>query len=77
MTFLKEHAETIFMVNNQSARWETDDDRLDWYGQVWKSESLPLKFAMGSGFWRAIDRFSIDEGSRTMRSSFVSRIIRR
>ena len=51
MSFLKEHAETIFMVNNQSARWETDDDRLDWYGQVWhRVTASTASLLWGEGF---------------------------
>jgi O-antigen ligase len=52
MSFLKEHAETIFMVNNQSARWETDGDRLDWYGQVWQlvtASSANMVWGVGFG----------------------------
>jgi O-antigen ligase len=58
MSFLKDHAETIFMVNKQTERWGSDDDRLDWYDQVWQRVTASrLSLMWGQGFGEPLIEF--------------------
>jgi NhaP-type Na+/H+ or K+/H+ antiporter len=64
MSFITEHAATIFMVNRQTARWDTDDDRLGWYAQVWQGlTASPANLVWGSGFGEPLIDFASTRGA--------------
>lgn len=58
MSFITEHVSTIFTVGDHSARWDTDEDRLDWYSQVWQGlTASPSNIVWGSGFGEPLIEF--------------------
>jgi len=64
MSFITEHAATIFMVNRQTARWDTDDDRLGWYAEVWQGlTASPANLVWGSGFGEPLIDFASTRGA--------------
>ncbi|HZQ51582.1 MAG TPA: O-antigen ligase family protein [Bryobacteraceae bacterium] len=61
--FLRQYALSVLSVDNSNARLSKDDDRLDWYHQVWEgTASDPFTLLVGQGFGLPLIDFEAEDG---------------
>jgi len=61
--FIGEQIQTVLNIGNATTRMSHEEDRADWYGQVWQRiTSSPVNLAVGEGFGQALINFVNEEG---------------
>lgn len=61
--FIGEQIQTVLNVGNANTRMSHEEDRADWYGQVWKRiTSSPANMVVGEGYGQALINFVNEEG---------------
>jgi hypothetical protein len=61
--FVEEQIETVFAMGNANTRMAHEEDRADWYGEVWgRLTSSAANMVVGEGFGQALISFVNDEG---------------
>jgi len=63
LSFVEEQVKTVLAVGNANTRMSHEDDRADWYGQVWdRVRSSPTNMVVGEGFGQALIDFVNEDG---------------
>jgi O-antigen ligase len=63
LSFVGEQVKTVLAVGNANTRMSHEDDRADWYGQVWdRVRSSPTNILVGEGFGQALINFVNEDG---------------
>ncbi|HEX4643808.1 MAG TPA: hypothetical protein VH161_10080, partial [Candidatus Acidoferrales bacterium] len=61
--FIGEQIQTVLNIGNANTRMSHEEDRADWYGQVWQRiTSSPVNVVVGEGFGQALINFVNEEG---------------
>ena len=61
--FIGEQIQTVLNIGNANTRMSHEEDRADWYGQVWQRiTSSPVNLVVGEGFGQALINFVNEEG---------------
>jgi hypothetical protein len=61
--FVEEQVETVFAVGNANTRMSHEEDRADWYGEVWtRVTSSSANMVVGEGFGQALIDFVTEDG---------------
>lgn len=61
--FIGEQIQTVLNIGNATTRMSHEEDRADWYGQVWQRiTSSPVNLVVGEGFGQALINFVNEEG---------------
>jgi hypothetical protein len=61
--FLRQYALSVLSLDNSNTRLAKDDDRLDWFRQVWRgTTSEPVTFLIGQGFGMPLIDFLAEDG---------------
>jgi hypothetical protein len=63
LTFVGDQVKTVLAMGHANTRNAHEDDRADWYGQVWdRVRSSPTNMVIGEGFGQALINFENEEG---------------
>lgn len=61
--FVEEQFKTIFAIGDARTRMSHEEDRADWYGEVWgRITSSPANMVVGEGFGQALINFVNEDG---------------
>jgi hypothetical protein len=63
LSFVGDQVKTVLAMGHANTRNAHEDDRADWYGQVWdRVRSSPTNMVIGEGFGQALINFENEEG---------------
>jgi hypothetical protein len=64
LSFVGDQIKTVLAMGHANTRMAHEDDRADWYGQVWdRVRSSPTNVVVGEGFGQALINFEDEDGN--------------
>lgn len=64
LSFVGDQIKTVLAMGHANTRMVHEDDRADWYGQVWdRVRSSPTNVVVGEGFGQALINFEDEDGN--------------
>ena len=64
LSFVGDQIKTVLAMGHANTRNAHEDDRADWYGQVWdRVRSSPTNVVVGEGFGQALINFEDEDGN--------------